>query len=76
MENVLQKGEKYDMARNDTGLVPTPVRNVGYGILGLGVLYVGLKVAGVVWSVTTWVLPVAAVGLVGYGGYRWVKNNL
>lgn len=63
------------MAR-DTNLMPAPVRNVGYGLLGLAGLYVGLKVVGVVWSVTTWALPVAAVGIVGYGGYRWVKNNL
>lgn len=63
------------MSRN-TSMVPAPVRNVGYGLLGLAGLYVGLKAVGLVWSVTTWALPVAAVGLVGYGGYRWVKNNL
>ena len=64
------------MVRDNRSLMPAPVRNVGYGILGLAGLYVAFKTLGIVWSVTSWALPVAAVGLVGYGGYRWVKNNL
>ncbi|MBI3274143.1 MAG: hypothetical protein HYZ69_03285 [Candidatus Colwellbacteria bacterium] len=61
------------MARNDS-LVPAPVRNVGYGILGLAGLYVGLKAVGIVWSITSWAFPVAAIGLVGYGAWKLLKD--